>query len=162
MAIRLLGIKSCPCQNEDRESITRWRAWRKGSSSDFQTLRRIWRTSHERQLRPAELTPPSCCDSYLKSQKRTSASWPTLSSVQHVPFISEHPANCRQLAAEHAPFEISPRAQFFWVTFFCGFHGGNHSVPYFVDDHSALLFGCGGLPNLPRVQSAQRVAGTLV
>ena len=79
-----------------------------------------------------------------------SCSWPSLSGVQHVPFISEHPANCRQFAAEHAPFEISPRAQFFWVTFFCRFHGGNHPVPYFVNDHSAPLFGCGGLPNFPR------------
>ena len=31
--------------------------------------------------------------------------------VEHVPFITKHPTNCRQLPVNHPPFEIVPRAQ---------------------------------------------------
>jgi hypothetical protein len=56
------------------------------------------------------------------------------SGIEHVPFVSQHPAQRRKLAVDHAPLEVIPRAVVIFAELaFCPFCRLERTLPDRID-----------------------------
>ncbi|WP_218649892.1 hypothetical protein, partial [Burkholderia pseudomallei] len=72
-----------------------------------------------------------CINAFYVLRKLPTASTP--SGVEHVPLVSENPAEGREFPVEHPPFEIQPRAKVvdshLVLGSLCGFESAIRSQP---------------------------------